>query len=146
MSSLHAVQRALEGRSGTTAAGSRADEKQEEQGEEASYALRTGPSRGPSFRLEPTCRGLLDRLGQGSNAYRAEKPLGGGESEVLVGFGFAEDKNHSDDHPIMGEPNFGVLLGVKWQFPVFDDKTTSSRRFEYPRKTYVCLNSLLSGD
>ena len=43
MSSLHAIQRTLGERSGTTAAGSTADEKQQ-QGEAASDVLRTGPS------------------------------------------------------------------------------------------------------
>ena len=88
MSSLHAVRKALEGGSGTTAAGSTADEKQE-QGEAAAYVLRTGPSGGPDFRRKLTHRGQLDRLGQSSNAYRAEDPFGGGESGVPVGFNSA---------------------------------------------------------
>ena len=71
MSSLRAVQNALEIRSGTsTAAGSTADERKE-QGEAAGYIQRTGLIGGPGFRRELTRRGLLDRLGQSSNAYRA---------------------------------------------------------------------------
>ena len=65
MSSLHAGQIELEGKSGTTTAAgklSTAEEKQE-QGEAASYVQRTGPSGGPGFRRELTRRGLLDRLG-----------------------------------------------------------------------------------
>ena len=76
MSSLHAVQRAWEGKSGTTAVGSTADEKQE-QGEAVGYVQRTGPSGGPGVRRELTRRGLLDRLGRSSNAYRAEDHYGG---------------------------------------------------------------------
>ena len=108
MSSLHAVQRALEGRSATTAVGSAADERQE-QGEAASYVKRKGPIGGPGFRRELTRRGLLGRLGQNSNAYRAENLFGGGEGDVPVGFGSVED--HPDDP--MGESDFGVLQGVK---------------------------------
>ena len=49
MSSLHAVQGTLEGRSGTTAVGSTADENQE-QGVVAGYVEQTGPRGGPGFR------------------------------------------------------------------------------------------------
>ena len=92
---LLAVQRALEGRSGTTAAGNTAVEKQQ-QGETADNVLRTRPS-GPDFRREPTRRGLLDRFGRSSNAYRVGDPFGGGESDVRFGFGFAEDQLHPND-------------------------------------------------
>ena len=81
ISSLYAVQRALEGRSVTTAAGSTADDKQQ-QGEAASCVLRRGSSGRPDFWRELTRRGLLDRLGQRSSAYRAEDPFDGGESDV----------------------------------------------------------------
>ena len=150
MSSLHAVQITLEGKSGiTTAAGrlSTAEEKKQEQGEAAGYVQRTGSSGGPGFRRELTRRGLLDRLGQRSNAYRAEGPFGGGESDVPVGFGSAEDQNHPDDDPL-GESDFGVLKGVKWQIPVFYCKTASWRRFEMEfvmAMRHLRLNSVLSG-
>ena len=72
--SSHAVQRTLVGMSGTTAAGSRADKKQQ-QGEAAGYFLRTGPSGGPDVWREPTHRELLDRLGRRSNAYRRKTLL-----------------------------------------------------------------------
>ena len=64
-----------------------AEEKKQEQGKATGYVLRTGPSGGTGFRRELTRRGLLDRLGQSSNAYRAEGPFGGGEvmfSSALV--------------------------------------------------------------
>ena len=56
-------------------------------------------------------------------------PFDGGESHVPAGFGSVEDQNYPDDDP-MGESDFGVLKGVKWQIPSFDGKTTSWRRFE----------------
>ena len=111
----------------TTAVGTTAGEKLE-QGEAAGCVQRTGPSGGPGFRRELTRRGLLNRFGRSSKTYRAEDPFGGGENGVPVGFGSADDQNHPDDDP-MGESNFGVLKGVKWQIPVFDGKTTSWRRF-----------------
>ena len=83
MSFLHAVQITLEGRSGTTAAGSTADEKQQ-QGEATGDVLQTGPN-GPDFRRGLTLRGLLNRLILSSNAYRVKDPFGDGESDVLVG-------------------------------------------------------------
>ena len=89
---------ALEGRSGTTVADSTADEKQQ-QGEAVGDVLRTGPS-GSDFRREPTCRGLLDRLGRSSNACRAKDPFGGGESDVPVDFSSAEDQIHPDDDAV----------------------------------------------
>ena len=93
MPSLHAVQRAFEGRSGTTtAAGSTADEGKE-QGKTAGYVQQ----KGPGFRRELTRRGLLDRLRRSSNAYRAKDPFDGGESDVPVCFGFAEDQKHPYD-------------------------------------------------
>ena len=63
-------------------------------------------------------RGLLDRLGQSSNAYRAEHPFGGGKSNVPVGFGSAEeDQNHPND-PI-SESDSGVLKGGKMAISSF---------------------------
>ena len=118
----------MEGRSGTTAAGTTADEKQE-QDEAAVCVQRTGPNGRSGFRRELTCRRVLDRLGRSSNAYKAGDPFGGEESGVTVGFGSAEDQNHPDDDP-MGESDFGVLKGVNWQIPAFDGKTTSWIRFE----------------
>ena len=81
---------ALGGKSGTTAAGrlSTAGGKQEKD-KAGGYVLRTGPSGGPDFRWEVTRRGLLDRLGRSSNAYRTGDPFGGGEKGVPVGFGSA---------------------------------------------------------
>ena len=112
MCSLHTVQRALEGKLGTTtAAGSTADERKE-QGEAADYVLRIGPSEGPGFRRELTRRGPLDRLDRSSNAYRAEDPFGGETNYDPVGFGSAEGQNYPDDDP-MGESDFGVSKGVK---------------------------------
>ena len=102
----------MEGRSDTTGTGSTADEK-DGQGEAAGYVLRTGPSEGLDFLREPTPTGLLDRLGQSINDYRAEDPFGCGESDVPVGFGFAEDQFYPDD--AMGESNFGGIKGVKCQ-------------------------------
>ena len=93
-------------------------------------------------------RGLLDRLGQSGNAYRADNPFDGGESDVPVGFDSVEDQYHPDDDP-MGESDFGVLKGVKWQIPVFDGKTTSWRRFEMKflmAIRHLRLDSVLSGD
>ena len=113
MSSLHAVQISLEGKSGTTTAAGRlstGEEKKQEQGEAVGYFQRTGPSGGPGFRRQLTPRGLLDRLGQTSNAHRAEEPFGGGESDVPVGFGSVEDQNDSDDDPT-SESDFGNLKG-----------------------------------
>ena len=115
---LQAVQIALESRSATTTVGRIADARQG-QGEAAGYFQRTGPSGGRGFRRELTRRGLLDRLGQSSNAHRAEDPYDGGERDVPVSFGFVEDLNHSDDD-LMGEStDFGVSKGVEWQIPIF---------------------------
>ena len=88
------------------------------------------------------------RLGQSNNSYRADNHLGDGKSDVTVGLGYAEDQiPHVDD--AVGESDFRLIKGVKWQIPVFDVKTTSWRHFEmeflmampYPR-----LNSVLAGD
>ena len=49
----------------------------------------------------------------------------------------------------MGESNFGVLKGVKWQIPIFDGTTTSWRRFEMEflmAMRHLSLDSVLSGD
>ena len=89
----------------------------------------------------------MDRLGSSSNAYRAKNPFDGGESDVSVGFGSAEDQNHPD-YPT-GESNFGVLKGVKWHIPVFDGKTTSWRHFEMEflmAMRHLRLDSVLSGN
>ena len=115
MCSLQAVQIALEKRSATRATAV----VRQEQGEAAGYFQRTGPSRGPGFRQELTRRGLLDRLGQSSNAHRTEDPYDGGESDVPVGFGSVEDLNHPDDDPMGESADFGVLKGVEWQIPIF---------------------------
>ena len=128
MSFLQAVRISLERRSTTTAV---------EQGEATGYVQRSEPSGEPGFRRELTRRELPVRLGQRSNAYRAENPFDGGESDVPVGFGSAEDQNHSDDDP-MGESDLGVLKEVKWQIPVFDGKTTSRRRFEMEFLVAIC--------
>ena len=133
MSFLHAVQIALEGKSGTTTAAGRlstAEEKKQDQREATGYFQRRGPSRRSGFRRELTRRGLLDRLGQSSNAHRAEDPYDGGESDVPVGFGSVEDLNHPDNDPMGAFADFGVLKEVKWQIPIFDGKTASWRRFE----------------
>ena len=110
MSSLQAVQTALERGSATTAVGSTTDVRQE-QGEAAGYFQRTGPSGGPGFRGELTRRGLLDRLGQSSSAHRAGNPYDGGESDVSVGFGSVEDRNPLDDDSMGESAHFGVLKG-----------------------------------
>ena len=148
MSSLQAVQNASERGLGTTAAvGSTADVRQE-QGEAAGNFQQTGPSGGPGFRRELTRRGLLDRLAQSSNARRSEGPFDDGESDIPVGFGSVEDRNHPDDD-LMGESDFGVLKGVKWQIPIFDGTTTSWRRFEMEflmAMRPLRLDSVLSGD
>ena len=47
------------------------------------YFQQTGSSGGPGFRRELTRRGLLDRLGQNSNAHRAEDPFDGGEKVMF---------------------------------------------------------------
>ena len=115
MSSLQAVQIALERKSGTTTAAGRlstAEEKKQEQGGAAGDLQRTGPSGGPGFRWELTHRELLDRLGRSSNARRSEDPFDDGESDVPVIFGSVEDRNHPDDDP-MGESDFRVLKGLK---------------------------------
>ena len=116
MSSLQAVQIALERKSGTTTAAGRlstAEEKKQEQREAAGDFQRTGPSGGPGFRRELTRGKLLDRLGRSSNARRSEDPFDDGESDVPVRFGSVEDRNHPDDDDPMGESDFGVLKGVK---------------------------------
>ena len=131
MSSLHAVQIALEEKSGITAAAGRhstAKDEKQEQGEAAGYVQQTGPSGGPGFRRELT-RDVLDRLGQSSNAYRAKDPCGNGEGDVPVGFGPGERQNPPDDEP-MGESGFEILKVVKLPTPVFYDRTTSWRCFE----------------
>ena len=95
-----------------------------------------------------TRRGLLDRLGQNSNAHRADGHFDGGEIDVFAGFGSVEDQNHPDEDP-MGESDFGVFKGVKWQIPSFDGKTTSWRRFEMVflmAMRHLRLDSVLSGD
>ena len=82
-------------------------------------------------------------LGQSSNVYRAENPFGGGENDVSVGFGPAEDQIHPG-----GESDFGAIKGVKWQTPIFDGKTTYWRRFEMEflmAMRHRCLNSVLAG-
>ena len=149
MSSLQTVQIALETGSATTAVGSTVDVRQE-QGKAAGYFQRTGPSGGPSFRRELTRRGLLDRLGQCRSARRTEDPYDGGESDVSVGFGSVEDRNHPDDDPMSESTDFGLLKGVnKWQISIFDGKTTSWRRFEMEllmAVRHLRLNSVLSGD
>ena len=148
MSSLQAVQIALDRRSATTTAvGSTADVRQE-QGEGLGYFQRTGPSGGPGFRRELTRRGLLDRLGQSSSTQSAEGPYDGGESDVPLGFGSVEDRNDPSDDP-MGESDFGVLKRVKWQISIFDGKTTSWRRFEmefFMTMQHLRLDYVLSGD
>ena len=151
MSSLHEVQIALGGKSGTTTAAGRfstAEEEKQEQGEAAGYVKQTGPSGGPDFLRELTRRGLLDRLGQGSYAHRPEDLFDGGESDVPVVFGFAENQNRPDDDPI-GESGFGVLKGIKWHNRGFDGKTTSWRSFEMEflmAMRHLRLDSVLSGD
>ena len=151
MSSLRAVQIAMERKSGTTTAAGRlstAEEKKQEQGEAAGDFQRTGPSGGPGFRRELTRRGLLDRLGRSNNARRSKDPFDGGESDVPVKFGSVEDRNHPDDD-LMGESDFGVLKGVKWQIPIFGGTPTSWRRFEMEllmAMRHLRLDYVLSGD
>ena len=149
MSSLQAVQIALERESGTTAAvGSTADVRQE-QGEAAGSFQRTGPSGGPGVRRELTRKGLLNRLGQSSNARMWEDPFDDEGSDFPVGFGSVEDRNHPDVDSMGGSADFGVLKRVKWQFPIFDGKTTSWSRFEMEflmAMRHLRLDSVLSGD
>ena len=153
MSSLRAVQIAMERKSATTTAAGRlstAEEKKQEQGEAAGDFQPTGPSGGPRFRRELTRRGLLDRLGQSNSARRSKDPFDCGQSDFPVEFGSSvEDRNHSDDDDLMGESDFGVLKGVKWQIPIFDGTTTSWRRFEMEflmAIRHLRLDSVLSGD
>ena len=59
-----------------------------------------------------------------------------------------EDRNPPDDD-LMGESNYGVLKGVKWQIPIFDGTTTSWRRFEMEflmALRHLRLDSVLSGN
>ena len=59
-----------------------------------------------------------------------------------------EDQIHADDDAV-GESDFGVLKGVKWQIPLFDGKTTSWRRFEIEflvEMRHLRLDSVLAGD
>ena len=102
--SLLAVQRALEGRSGTAAAGNTAVEKQQ-QGETAGNVLRTRSS-GPDFRREPTRRGLLGRFGQSSNAYRVGGPFGGGKATFALAL-------------VLRKTNFALML-MLWVSPVLE--------------------------
>ena len=78
--------------SGTTAAGSIADETQQ-QDEAASDGVRIGLSGDPDSRQEPTRGGLLDRLGRSSNAYRVEDPFGSRKGDVPVDLSFAGGLN-----------------------------------------------------
>ena len=150
MSSLRAVQIAMVRKSGTTTAAGRlstAEEKKQEQGETAGYFQRTGPIEGPGFRRELTRRGLLDRPGRSSNARRSEDPLDDGESDVPVGFGSLEDRNHPDD--LMRKSDFGVLKGVKWEISIFEGTATSWRCFEMEFlmvMRHLRLDSVLSVD
>ena len=125
---LLADQGTFEWRSGTTAASSRADRKQQ-QDKPTGYVLQTGWSGEPDSRREPTRRGLLDRLGLNSNAYGAEDSFGSGEGDAPGGFGFAEDQLHPEENAL-SDSSFEAMKGVKWQMSVFDGKTTSWRRFE----------------
>ena len=110
MPSLLAVQRtALEGRSCTTYYCCRQYNRQEATAGRSSG--QTGPSGEPDFRWEQTRRGLLDRLGRSNNAYRAEDPFSGGESDVPVGFGSEEDQFHSDDD-VVSESDSGALKRI----------------------------------
>ena len=72
-----------------------------------------------------------------------------GESDVPVGFGSVEDRNHPVDD-LMGESaDFEVFKGVKWQIPIYDGKTTSWRHFEMEflmAMRPLRLDSVLSGD
>ena len=59
-----------------------------------------------------------------------------------------EDRNHPDDD-LMGESDFGVLKGVKWQSHIFDGTAASWRRFEMEflvAMRHLRLGSVLSGD
>ena len=105
MSFLHAVQRTLEGRSGTTAAGSTADEKQQ-QGEATGDVLQTGPN-GPDFRRGLTLRGLLNRLILSSNAYRVKDHFWRWRKRCSRRLGSAEDQINPDAAAV-GEPDFGI--------------------------------------
>ena len=72
-----------------------------------------------------------------------------GESDVLVGFGSVEGRNHPNDDPMGESADFGVLKGVKWQIPIFDGKTTSYGRFEMEvliALRHLRLHFMLSGD
>ena len=86
---------------GNTIAGER-----QERGGAAGYVQRTGSSGGPGFRRELILKGLLDRLGQTQQRLQDGGPFDGRESDVPVGFGFAEDQNHPNDDS-MGESDFG---------------------------------------
>ena len=135
----------MEGRSGTTAAGSTADEKKQQR-EVAGDVLRTEPS-GAEFRRKLTTREALDMLGRSINAYRAEGRFDGGERDVPVGFGSAENKIHPDD--AVGESVFWVMNKVMWKIPGFDGNTTSLRRFKMEflmAMQLFRLDSMLAGD
>ena len=145
MSSLLAVQiEAFEGRLGTTAAGSTADENPQQQCEAAGDILTTGPSEESDFKPDPTRRRLLKMLRRSSKAYRAQNPFGDGESNVLVGFGSAEDQNLSH-HDAVAVSDFHFFEGAKLQISVFDDKTISWRRFVmdvFMAMRHLCLESV----
>ena len=87
-------------------------------------------------------------VGRSSNAYRAENPLDDGKSDITVGLGYAEDQIPPVDDAV-GESDFRLIKGVKWQIPVFDVKTTSCRRFEMEflmAMPHLRLDSVLAGD
>ena len=141
----------MERKFGTTAAGrlSTTEEKKHEQGEAAGDFQRTGPSGGPGFRRELTRRDMLDRLGRSSNARRPEGLFDDGESDVPVGFGSVEDRNHPSYDVLMGESHFGALKGVKWQISIFHGTATSWRRFEMEflmTMRHLSVDNVLSGD
>ena len=89
MSSLQAVQIALEKGSAATAVGSTAG--LDRTGGRCGLLSANRAEWRAWFRRELTRRGLQDRLGQSSSAHRAEDPYDGGESDVPVGFGCVED-------------------------------------------------------
>ena len=66
----------------------------------------------PGVRWKPTSTELVDRLGLNSDAYKEYCLSGGGDGNVLRGFGYAEDQKHAESAP--GECDVGAMKGAKW--------------------------------
>ena len=122
MSSLLAVQRTLDGRSvKTTAAGSIADEKQQQQRtEQRATFCEQGEVESPILGGNRAAEDCWTGSVWAATLAGWKIPFGDGKVEASGDFGSAEGQNYSND--ALGESDFGVIKGVKWQIPAFDCK------------------------